>query len=72
MISGKVHGRFGTEQTKLSKLLGVLVKSFKWIIYGRMNKPPDGGWGWVVTAASFFIHFFVLGSQYSFGLLFKV
>lgn len=31
---------------------------------------PDGGWGWVVVAASFSVHVVILGLQYSFGVLY--
>lgn len=34
--------------------------------------PPDGGYGWVVVAASFVVHLLVLGNIYSFGVLFPV
>jgi MFS family permease len=34
--------------------------------------PPDGGYGWVVVAASFVVHMLVLGNIYSFGVLFPV
>jgi hypothetical protein len=30
--------------------------------------PPDGGWGWVVVAASFVIHVIADGVAYSFGV----
>lgn len=33
--------------------------------------PPDGGWGWVVTLASFTVHTVVLGLCYSFGVLYR-
>ena len=32
--------------------------------------PPDGGWGWVVCAAAFFIQFVVLGTMNNFGILY--
>src|SRR6218665_3348030 len=31
--------------------------------------PPDGGWGWVVMIASFFINFIVDGVCYTFGII---
>lgn len=31
--------------------------------------PPDGGWGWVVTVASFAVNFVIIGTTYSFGVL---
>ena len=34
--------------------------------------PPDGGWGWVVVAASFFCNFVVDGITYSFGIFLSV
>ena len=36
------------------------------------SSPPDGGYGWVVVAASFVVHLLVLGNIYSFGVLFPV
>lgn len=33
--------------------------------------PPDGGWGWVVVAASFVCNFIVDGILYSFGVFIK-
>jgi MFS transporter, MCT family, solute carrier family 16 (monocarboxylic acid transporters), member 14 len=30
--------------------------------------PPDGGWGWVIVAASFFCNFVVDGIIFSFGM----
>ena len=38
---------------------------------GKFDGPPDGGWGWVVTAAVFTTHLLVLGTQYSFSILFN-
>jgi hypothetical protein len=32
--------------------------------------PPNGGYGWVVVAGSFAVHFVTLGLQYSFGVLY--
>lgn len=34
--------------------------------------PPDGGYGWVIVVAVFFVHVFVLGNVYSFGILYPV
>lgn len=31
---------------------------------------PDGGYGWVVVIAVFFVHVFVLGNMYSFGVFY--
>lgn len=31
---------------------------------------PDGGWGWVVCFAAFFIQFLVLGMQNCFGIVY--
>lgn len=36
------------------------------------KEPPNGGYGWIVVIASFFVHVFVLGNIYSFGVLFPV
>ena len=33
-------------------------------------QPPDGGYGWVVVMAAFFVQFFVLGTMNNFGILF--
>lgn len=33
--------------------------------------PPDGGWGWVVVAASFTAHFIADGCAFSFGVFFE-
>lgn len=33
-----------------------------------MVVPPDGGWGWVIVAASFMCNFFVDGIIFSFGV----
>lgn len=33
-----------------------------------LNKPPDGGWGWVVVFGSFMIHVIADGVAYSFGI----
>lgn len=35
-------------------------------------EPPNGGYGWVVVVGSFFVHVFVLGNVYSFGVLYPV
>ncbi|XP_075697296.1 monocarboxylate transporter 9 isoform X2 [Rhinoderma darwinii] len=34
------------------------------------QKPPDGGWGWVIILASFFIQFLCYGSPLSVGVLY--
>lgn len=34
----------------------------------EMMVPPDGGWGWVIVAASFMCNFFVDGIIFSFGV----
>ncbi|KAK6111760.1 Major Facilitator Superfamily protein [Brugia pahangi] len=41
---------------------------------GNMQYIPivDGGWGWVVVVASFFIHVFADGIVYSFGILLEI
>ena len=33
-------------------------------------QPPDGGYGWIVVLAAFFVQFFVLGTMNNFGILF--
>ncbi|KAG5831733.1 hypothetical protein ANANG_G00306890 [Anguilla anguilla] len=34
------------------------------------DKAPDGGWGWVIVAASFASHFLAYGSPQSVGVLY--
>ncbi|CAI9622290.1 unnamed protein product [Staurois parvus] len=34
------------------------------------QKPPDGGWGWIIVAASFFIQFLCYGSPLAVGVLY--
>lgn len=34
----------------------------------EMVVPPDGGWGWVIVAASFMCNLFVDGIIFSFGV----
>lgn len=41
-------------------------------INNKTVDPPNGGYGWVVVAASFVIHLLVLGNIYSFGVLFPI
>ncbi|XP_040293263.1 monocarboxylate transporter 9 [Bufo bufo] len=36
----------------------------------KYQKPPDGGWGWVIVLASFFIQFLCYGSPLAVGVLF--
>lgn len=36
------------------------------------EQTPDGGYGWVVVAASFFVHALILGNIYSFGVFFPI
>ncbi|WAR28843.1 MOT9-like protein, partial [Mya arenaria] len=36
----------------------------------KMQKVPDGGWGWVVCAACFFVHMLIDGLFYSFGVIY--
>ena len=38
----------------------------------EQREPPNGGYGWVIVAASFIVHLLVLGNIYSFGVLFPV
>ncbi|RNA16714.1 monocarboxylate transporter 12-like [Brachionus plicatilis] len=35
----------------------------------RVPAPPDGGYGWVVLVATFFIAFMVAGCMYSIGII---
>jgi MFS family permease len=35
-------------------------------------KPPDGGFGWIVVLGSFFVHVFVVGNSFSFGVFYPV
>ncbi|RNA04810.1 monocarboxylate transporter 12-like [Brachionus plicatilis] len=35
----------------------------------RVPAPPDGGYGWIVLVASFFISFIIDGCMYSFGIV---
>ncbi|XP_019646533.1 PREDICTED: monocarboxylate transporter 13-like [Branchiostoma belcheri] len=35
-----------------------------------VDRPPDGGWGWVVVASTFFVHVLVIGNMQSFGVFF--
>lgn len=38
----------------------------------HQSEVPDGGYGWVVVVAVFFVHVFVLGNLYSFGVFYPV
>ncbi|CAH1244581.1 SLC16A12 [Branchiostoma lanceolatum] len=35
-----------------------------------VDKPPDGGWGWVVVISTFFINTMVIGNMKSFGVFY--
>ncbi|KAI8480514.1 hypothetical protein Bbelb_417500 [Branchiostoma belcheri] len=35
-----------------------------------VDRPPDGGWGWVVVASTFFVNMLVIGNMKSFGVFF--
>ncbi|XP_078573980.1 monocarboxylate transporter 13-like [Branchiostoma floridae x Branchiostoma japonicum] len=35
-----------------------------------VEKPPDGGWGWVIVAGTFLLHVVVVGSTKSFGVFY--
>eukprot|EP00058_Branchiostoma_floridae_P020912 XP_002606402.1 hypothetical protein BRAFLDRAFT_67653 [Branchiostoma floridae] len=35
-----------------------------------VEKPPDGGWGWVIVASTFLLHVVVVGSTKSFGVFY--
>lgn len=35
-------------------------------------EPPNGGYGWIVVIAVFFVHVFILGNVYSFGVFYPV
>lgn len=37
-------------------------------LWAEIPEPPDGGWGWVIVAASFFCNVVVDGVAYSFGI----
>eukprot|EP01031_Cornospumella_fuschlensis_P038652 gene38652-46987_t len=39
------------------------------VTLAAMPVAPNGGYGWVIVLASFFVHMFVLGNIYSFGLM---
>lgn len=75
------------EETKLSKIdvstseqSGVLTENSsipgeKELVSDRSKnhlEVPDGGYGWVVVVAVFFVHVFVLGNLYSFGVFYPV
>ncbi|CAH1245256.1 SLC16A12 [Branchiostoma lanceolatum] len=35
-----------------------------------VDKPPDGGWGWVVVISTFFVNMLVIGNMKSFGVFY--
>ncbi|XP_078695226.1 uncharacterized protein LOC144924148 [Branchiostoma floridae x Branchiostoma belcheri] len=35
-----------------------------------VDRPPDGGWGWVVVASTFFVNMLVVGTLKSFGVFY--
>ena len=35
-----------------------------------VTKAPDGGWGWMVVMASFFLQALSVGNTYSFGVIY--
>ncbi|XP_066267517.1 monocarboxylate transporter 12-like, partial [Branchiostoma lanceolatum] len=35
-----------------------------------VDKPPDGGWGWVVVISTFFVNMSVIGNMKSFGVFY--
>jgi MFS family permease len=37
-----------------------------------INDPPDGEYGWIVVISVFFVHVFVLGNVYSFGVFYPI
>ena len=37
----------------------------------NVRKVPDGGWGWLVSVAGFFVQFIILGLQNNVGLFDK-
>ena len=39
-------------------------------MYISKTQPPDGGWGWVVVLASFFVNLIADGITFSFGIIF--
>ena len=43
----------------------------KEVLNEDMPAPPDGGWGWVIVAASFLCNMVLDGIGYSFGILLK-
>ena len=56
----------------LSRDLFVNYKSLSSAVSNPLTStpPPDGGFGWVVALASFFLHLFVVGTSFSFGVFF--
>lgn len=35
-----------------------------------LENPPDGGWGWVVCLACFYVQFVAIGLQFAFGVIY--
>jgi hypothetical protein len=46
------------EPSTSKKLNGI--EGLRWIAFGQLDHPPNGGWGWVVVLSSFCIHFFAV------------
>ena len=58
-----VYDCINDEQQNLTKKVSSFKKPFL-----EDNAPPDGGWGWVVVAASFFCLCVLDGVSYTFGM----